>query len=177
MAAVALLNSLERAVHLTKCLPSATTQDQVSEVYSSLRDAQLNIQNFLLLNQQEEEVVATMDENNGDCSREQEMQEDDQPMPAMEDDELQKLQESIQYCALQSKRRKRGHTPSSVDGSSGNPMDLHYVRGQVQGQGQELQSPVFKPLDNQHKFDLIFQFHGWRRFLTVAIESQLSRFL
>lgn len=75
-AVVTLLNSLERAIHLTKCLPSATTQDQVSAVYSSLRDAQLNIQNFLLLNQQEEEVVATMDENNEDCLREQEMQED-----------------------------------------------------------------------------------------------------
>lgn len=101
-----------------------------------------------------------MDENNEDCLREQGMQEDDQPMTAMEDEELQKLQESIQYCALQSKRRKRAHSPSSVDGSSGNPMDMHYLRGQVQGQGQELQGPVFKPQDNQHKFDLIFQFHG-----------------
>lgn len=162
--AVALLNSLERATHLTKCLPSATTQDQVSAVYSALRDAQQNIQNFLLLNQQEEQPVVTMDENNEDISREQAMQEDDQPMPAMEDEEVQRLQESIQHCDLHNKRRKRAHSPSSVDGSSGNPMDLHYLKGQVQGQGQELQGPVFKPQDNQHKFDLIFQFHGWHRF-------------
>jgi len=163
---LALLNTLEKATHLTKCLPSATTQDQVSAVYSALREAQQNIQNFLLLNQQEEEAVATMDENNENFLREQEMQEDDQPMPAMEDDAVQRLQESIQYIGLQSKRRKREHSPSSFDGSSGNPMDLHYLKGQgqVQGQGQEPQGPAFKPQDNQRKFDLIFQFHGWRRF-------------
>eukprot|EP01018_Ginkgo_biloba_P015623 Gb_31041 [translate_table: standard] len=157
---VPLLNSLERATHLTKCLPSATNEDEVIAVYNSLRDAQQNIQLFL---QQQKQSVVTMDETNKSLkvaddyddmnNNLQEMQEDQQ-MPGMEDEELQRLQESIQDCALQNKRRKRAHSPASIDSSYGNPAGIQYLKRQGP------QGPQFKPQDHQHKFDLIYQFHG-----------------
>ncbi|XP_057869440.1 uncharacterized protein LOC131076325 [Cryptomeria japonica] len=150
---ISLTNSLERATQLTKYLPSAANQQEISAIYASLRDTQQSIQNFL--QQQERQLALSENSNISAYSRggeEQAMVEDeegDQQMPAtVEDEEVERLQETMkEVCALQNKRRKRARSPDA-------PVALYcFDRSWAREQG-------FKPQDRQRKFDLIFQFHA-----------------
>ncbi|GLJ55293.1 hypothetical protein SUGI_1186530 [Cryptomeria japonica] len=112
---ISLTNSLERATQLTKYLPSAANQQEISAIYASLRDTQQSIQNFL--QQQERQLALSENSNISAYSRggeEQAMVEDeegDQQMPAtVEDEEVERLQETM--------KENRGSNPRTGNASS-----------------------------------------------------------
>eukprot|EP01018_Ginkgo_biloba_P030323 Gb_08622 [translate_table: standard] len=84
------------------------SDDEFIAVSNSLRDAQQNIQ--LFLQQQQQSAVDDYNDMNNNL-------QEDQQMPAMEDEELQKLQESIHT-----------HSPASIDSSYGNPVGVHCLQ-------------------------------------------------